>query len=319
MAPSPRSSTSSSPPAIKFRETLQDLIDRSPFKSNRKPIWEALNITSAALSQYLQGQSRPRLEVLVALADFFGVSLDYLVLGRETVQPIEENRSSAKYLDWALADVQSKVEKQTWLTARVGQILATQLSQTVQEVAAMSPGFAGMASDDELLILEQYSLHTRLLTRHLNYNVIPVGDELVVARFGSVVARNLLSNPLRPYQFLVPEEDWESLQPSAYGFRKLLREEFGVTEERLRSCEIRLTSHRFVSGSAFYQLDFPKLREEQPIIAAAFEPYINKDGSLGYVIHPNEDTQGEVLFGANQLGGAMTEFSRMWREAKPAF
>ena len=90
---------------IRFPEVLSRLIEGSPYKRNRRPIWEALNITSAALSQYMSGQSRPKFETVVALADFFGVSLDHLILGKEETKPSDESaKPFVRYVDWALAE-----------------------------------------------------------------------------------------------------------------------------------------------------------------------------------------------------------------------
>ena len=46
-----------------------------------------LNISREALSYYETGKRSPDIEMLVALSDFYGVSIDYLILGRETVHP----------------------------------------------------------------------------------------------------------------------------------------------------------------------------------------------------------------------------------------
>lgn len=298
---------------IKFQEVLTELVESSPFKSNRKPIWQALNITSAALSQYLQGQARPRLEVLVALADFFGVTLDYLLLGREAPRETDESRSVARYVDWALADVQAKVGKQAWLTTRVGAILADQVKIAVEEAVASDPGFAGMATDDELLALERYSTETRIFTRHLAYNVISVGENLAAARFGHSVAANLMSNPGRPYQFLLPGGERRTLEPLIHGFTRLLRDELGVTAERLRLfCSFRFTDSAFLSGGCFYRLDRPALEREQPAVALAFERYINEHGWLGYSMHPNAETTGDVLYGVDQVPAGLEAFAQMW-------
>ena len=42
-----------------------------------------LNITPSALGNYEQGRRLPDIETLVAMAEVLGVSLDYLVIGKE--------------------------------------------------------------------------------------------------------------------------------------------------------------------------------------------------------------------------------------------
>ncbi|MBR1731776.1 MAG: helix-turn-helix transcriptional regulator, partial [Ruminococcus sp.] len=42
-----------------------------------------LNISREAISYYENGQRCPNLEMLVKLSDYFGVSIDYLINGKE--------------------------------------------------------------------------------------------------------------------------------------------------------------------------------------------------------------------------------------------
>lgn len=42
-----------------------------------------LNISREALSYYENGQRCPNLEMLVSLSEYFGVSIDYLITGKE--------------------------------------------------------------------------------------------------------------------------------------------------------------------------------------------------------------------------------------------
>ena len=44
-----------------------------------KDVAEALGLSKAAISQFETGKSQPSAAVLIALADYFNVSLDYLV------------------------------------------------------------------------------------------------------------------------------------------------------------------------------------------------------------------------------------------------
>lgn len=49
-----------------------------------------LSVSASAVGMYEQGRREPGVEALVAMAGIFGVSLDYLLLGRESVQPRRE-------------------------------------------------------------------------------------------------------------------------------------------------------------------------------------------------------------------------------------
>ena len=69
---------------VKLGEMLERLIEQGGYSRNRKRILTKLGISGAALSQYVRQQTWPSFSKLLAIADFFGVSLDYLVYGEPT-------------------------------------------------------------------------------------------------------------------------------------------------------------------------------------------------------------------------------------------
>jgi transcriptional regulator with XRE-family HTH domain len=305
---------------IQFSEVLSELIEQSPFKKNRRPIWEKLSVSSSALSQYVTGQSRPRLETLIDLAEFFGVTLDYLILRRETPRAApDDSRSMARYVDWALADVQAKVGQRSWLITRVGQVLAEQIDQAVEKVTPVGGARAGMLTTDEQLALEHYALRSMMLTPHLSYDVIDVNEsETTAGRFGHVVADNLTSDPPRPYSILVPEDLAGELDGRIHAFRRLLREELAVPEERTKLWEVRVTKERMLVGSCFYQLDVEALETHEPMLWLTLKEFVNKDGWICYSIHDTDEiTRGEVIVAKEHLPRALGIFNALWRESAP--
>jgi transcriptional regulator with XRE-family HTH domain len=66
---------------VKLGQMLDKLIEDRGYSRNRRKILRALEISPAALSQYVRDQTRPSFSKLLALAGFFDVSLDYLVYG----------------------------------------------------------------------------------------------------------------------------------------------------------------------------------------------------------------------------------------------
>ncbi len=50
----------------------------------QKQVAEGVNVTEIAIQNYEAGRRKPNYDILIALADFFDVSLDYLV-GRSDV------------------------------------------------------------------------------------------------------------------------------------------------------------------------------------------------------------------------------------------
>lgn len=57
---------------------------------SQEALAELLNVTRQAVQKWESGASKPDLDNLTALADYFQVSLDYLVTGREPVLPAAE-------------------------------------------------------------------------------------------------------------------------------------------------------------------------------------------------------------------------------------
>lgn len=65
---------------MRFSEILQDL--REDRDISRKELAAYLNISLSTLGMYEQGRREPNIEMLIKIADFFNVSLDFLV-GRD--------------------------------------------------------------------------------------------------------------------------------------------------------------------------------------------------------------------------------------------
>jgi transcriptional regulator with XRE-family HTH domain len=59
-----------------FRERLQKL--REERRKSRVVVSQLCGLQNDAVRRYERGESKPSMEALVALADFFEVSLDYL-------------------------------------------------------------------------------------------------------------------------------------------------------------------------------------------------------------------------------------------------
>lgn len=64
----------------KFGEQLRSL--RKSKRLTQKQLGAALGVSYSAISMYERGQRRPKLKALAAIADYFGVSMGYM-LGRK--------------------------------------------------------------------------------------------------------------------------------------------------------------------------------------------------------------------------------------------
>ena len=62
---------------MSFAERLQEL--REDKGISRKDLAASLNITVSALGMYEQGRREPNIDMLIKMADYFDVSIDFLV------------------------------------------------------------------------------------------------------------------------------------------------------------------------------------------------------------------------------------------------
>lgn len=76
-----------------FGEILKKLREEKDLK--QKDIAKILGVTDRAVGHYESGARRPSQDILEKLADFFNVSVDYL-LGRTDVRNLEENKVITK-------------------------------------------------------------------------------------------------------------------------------------------------------------------------------------------------------------------------------
>ena len=70
---------------MEFRHRLQQLREKK--RISRKVLSELCGLNSDAIRRYERGEREPTLHSLVAIAEFFDVSIDYL-LGREEKKDI---------------------------------------------------------------------------------------------------------------------------------------------------------------------------------------------------------------------------------------
>lgn len=299
---------------IKFAEVLAHLIEQSPFKANRKPIWHACNITSAALSQYLKGETRPRLETLAALANFFGVTVDYLLFGTEHADRHGGLRPFQTYVENALAESDARSAQRQWLVGRITDALSRQIDTTATRLASRMESRDGIITDDDLAILETEIVEAKLAVAELTADVL-LKDEgaPVPGRFASIVAANLKQRPIRSYKFLLPP--WQhDAATQVHSFRRLLSDQFGVAQEMLASCEFRRAQTDFFAGAVLYRLQPGALQERHPALMEMLSPYITETRHLGYVTH-FQQSRHTMLFTAPHVQNAVESFDRLWAAA----
>ena len=293
---------------VKFGRMLETLIEHGGYSRNRKRISTRLGISGAALTQYIRQQNWPSFTRLLAIADFFDVSLDYLVYGQPTGGSLTDYGPLYRYFDHALADVQARGSRHDAVVARIGRMLADRINEVATELAT-TPAAAreGLIQDDELLRLERYSRQCDLVSLNLEFDVIQAAGGLVPGRFLPVVAANI-ENGTR-YRFILPQDRaWDS---TIEDFRQLVADQVGGDRVR-ENCSFRLTSAPVLTGLLLYRLDTIKLEAEEPALHAQIRDYLNDDVWLGFVTRTNNDSNSDMFMDPEHVGRARDAFERMW-------
>jgi Helix-turn-helix len=297
---------------VKFGQMLDSLIERGGYSRNRKRILGALDISAAALSQYVREQTRPSFNKLLALADFFGVSLDYLVYGQPTSSVIDYG-PLARYVDHALADVQARGSRHSAIVARIGRVLADRIDDVAAELAS-APAAAreGLIHDDEVLRLESYCRRADIISLNLEFDVIHVEGDTAAGRFLQVVATNLQKGSR--YRFLVPGQHhiWDS---TITAFRSLLTAQIGG-DQVLENCTFRCTTAPVMTGATLYQLDAAALSTEEPAVYAQISDHLDDGHWLGCVIRPNSDSNSDMLMDSHHCRRARDAFDALWSSSQ---
>jgi transcriptional regulator with XRE-family HTH domain len=275
-------------------------------------ILTAVGVSAAALSQYARDETRPSFRRLVALADFFGVSLDYLVFGEPTRKTVDHS-PLARHVDRALAQVQTRANRHAVLVARIGRVLAERVSDIAWEVAdSPSAGREGMISDDEILRLQRYAHRIDLVTVDLAADLIGSPDVPSSAAFVHAVAANLLRGC--EYRLLVAGGGAGAEPVSS--FRSLLTTHVGGDLVH-QSCQFRRVTLPVMFGAGCYQLDVGALARQEPQLHAQVSDYLDQDRWLGYVTRTNAASKNDMLLGREQLTTARDTFDALWATSIP--
>lgn len=294
---------------VKLGQTLSSLIERGGYSRNRQEILAALDISPAALSQYARDQTRPSFQKLVALSEFFGVSLDYLVYG-EITETVTDDSAVTRYVNKSVSEAMAAARRHTDLVGRIGRVLTDRVEAVARELAdSPTAGREGLIQDDEAARIEGYCLSARILTLNLEYDLIAMPDgQPAAGEFLEVVAMNLSKGC--DYQFLVPLGSEAMVEQ----FRSLLADRVGRDSVR-KNCSFRRTGQPVTAGTALYQLDMAALRADEPALLEQMGDYISVVGEFGYLISPNSDSNSDMVMNKPHRERAQSAFDALWSAA----
>ena len=299
---------------VKFGRMLESLIEHGGYSRNRKRIASQLGVSVAALSQYIRHQTWPSFSKLLAIAGLFDVSLDYLVYGQPASDSSQIDYGPLyRYVDHALADVQARGSRHTAVVARIGRMLADQIDNVAEELAATAASHEGLMPDGELLRLERYCRQCDLISLNLEFDIIQSEGEPVPGRFLSVVAENLQKGAT--YRFILPQDRrWDGPVEAC---RQMLARQIGGDRVR-QNCAFRLTAAPVLTGILLYRLDMTKLQADEPALYTQICDYLCDNDWLGCVISPNDDSNSDMLMDAKHVLRARNAFNLMWSSGLPA-
>ncbi len=298
---------------IKLEAMLNNLIERGGFSRNRQPILDSINVTAGALSQYTRGRTRPSFNKLVALADFFGVSLDYLVYGEPTSTPADPGPIS-RYVEQALMDMRARTNRHSDQVARIGRLLMDRIDDVAEEIVdSRSAGIEGLIDYTEALRVERYCLQADVVTTDLAPDIILVEekDEVVPGEFFPVVIDNLLRGCT--YRFLLAG-DLTTQSPIVGRLREMITKAVGG--DRLHEhCFFRTSAWPVAGAAVLYRLDIPTFTKAEPALFTQFDKYLFNNIWLGYLNRPNNDSTADILMAPSHVERASNAFETLWEVA----
>jgi transcriptional regulator with XRE-family HTH domain len=293
---------------VKFGQMLESLIERGGYSRNRKRILTRLGISGAALSQYIHEQTWPSFTKLLAIADFFDVSLDYLVYGQPTSGNPVDYGPISRYFDHALANAKTRGNRHAAVVARIGRMITDRIDEVAAELATTSAAAReGLMQDDELLRLERYCRMADILSMNLEFEVIDIEGELAAGPFIRIMADNLGRGV--PYRFLLPHDrEWDV---TVHACRRFLTAQVGGDRVR-QGCTFRIAAAPILGGATFYNLDIGKLKADDPAIHEQIRDYLSEDNWLGCILRSNDDSNSDMLMAPAHCRRARAAFDRIW-------
>ncbi|MQY22299.1 helix-turn-helix domain-containing protein [Nocardia macrotermitis] len=302
---------------VKLAATLRHLVDEGEYRGNRRQVCADLGITPAALSQYINGQTTPSIEKLIALADLFKVSLDYLMFGEDVVTQASgalEYGPMARYVEVGVDSVRAGIAAQSAFITKVGTILAETITEQIDaaaQAASKRPTtLQGMLDREQILELERYSSSSTIVAVDLSEDVIEIDSNIergvAPSNTIAIVADNLIKKRAYRYVLSPGMRDVESVIER---YRALLRR-LKVKPADLRRCTFSIAREDIFVSFGIYELDVVGLRQRSPILHQYIEDYIGSDGRIGYIESPSSPSTF-FLMDTYRLRTATREFTRL--------
>ncbi|WP_069162720.1 helix-turn-helix domain-containing protein [Nocardia altamirensis] len=283
---------------VKLAATLKRLVDEGEYRGNRKRVSTELGITTAALSQYINGQTMPSLEKLVAIADLFKVSLDYLMFSEDAVTAptgMLQYGPLARFVEAGFSSVRADIAAESAFVAKIGTIVTEQIEAAARAAAKRPATLYGMLDKEQLLELERHSTSSTIFTTDLDDDIVKVDSEIeqgvTAGNFLTVVAENISKK--RTYHYIL-SPDMPDRELLIRQFRALLLRE-NVSEKDLERCKFSVALDTVYVGFCFFELDVEGLKNQSPVLFQYVRDYIGSDGRIGYIEPPSSPLRAYFL------------------------
>ena len=296
---------------VKLETMLARLIERDGYTRNRQPILDSINVTAAALSQYVRGRTRPSFDKLLALADFFEVSLDYLVYGELATTPTDP-APLARYVRQVLSDERARTTRHAELVARLCRLIMDRIDEATRGLEKELKAFEGLIELGDILRIEHYCQQADIATADLVADIILTDDnEATPGSFFSVVVDNLSRGCT--YRFLLVDE-LTTRSPIVVRFQEMIKETVGA--DRLHEyCFFRTASSPVPGAPVLYKLNGPTFAMAEPSIFAQVSKYLLNDTWLGYFNRMSNESNADMLMSASHIMRSRHAFEVLWDAA----
>lgn len=300
---------------IKFQEILRELLEQQKATVTQKKLASALNVSSTTVSHYITGRISPSFSALVGIAQFFNVTLDYLVFGERAPQKPADDTASAMRSDVfrALAEANTYNGRQRDLVARVSRHLYDRIDEVAKTMLDDPENFgpAGFFTDAEALAIESCAKRTKVLLRTAPADIVADGDRPGQGVFFNTLVENITAG--RDYQFLFYGKR-AAFAPFSRMYRELL-DEAKVSPDAVNSgMGFRVIDSELPAGIVIHELDLASLERREPILYERFSDGI-VDGIFAYVSIRHRDALGGMVLYGTYLDSALKLFKRDWELA----
>ena len=266
------------PREIIFAQVLDRLLTEQ-YRRNRSELAQRAHVSPSALSQYTRRRATPSLDVLVHLADALGVSLDYLVLGRDATQSSPEFGHLASHIETALRQAETRAASVSDLVSRTGARLGESIREIVEAILEEDAQPGGLLNADEVEVVETCSEHTTIMTTTLDMDVSIVGTDgtdpaTTPSLFTQLIANNISAGSR--YDYYLPND--QALDQPAEMLNQQLATLCGRDHDYMAEhLRIFRVSSSCVPGYVFYKLSTSKVNNLDANTLDRLSPFLYVD------------------------------------------